>query len=101
VDRRELTLAEMFTPAHVKHRFDPARHRFRPNTPDELLAAVREMVEALERPAPWTDAQTRYRSVVDEWLQSDQGRRRGAKAGLTAFTLGEGRIVDRYAAEHL
>lgn len=72
--------------------------RYRDNSPDEITAAVEEMVELVERPAtvdvPPTEAQLSYRSLLDRALD-----RRGQQED--EFRRGDGHICDSFARRWL
>lgn len=95
---REVGIAEMFTPAHLKHRWVPGRFRFVDNTAVEIAAAVQEMETVVGGQASVAPAQQAFRDAVVAFLASDYGQRKQGKGAQGAFFLGEGWIGGRFAA---
>jgi hypothetical protein len=99
---RCLSLEEMLERRHFKHRWDMRRYRFVDNTSEEILSGAQEMVVTLDRGPVESAAQRRFREHVQAFLDSDFGRRRNAKPGVTEpYFLGEGRIVHAFAQARL
>lgn len=73
------------------------------NTPEEILAGVREMFDAVEGRAPAeTDVQRRYAALIAEARQGALSRAKTQeKTGSAEVFLGAGRVVDAFAAGHL
>lgn len=86
---RNLSLEEMLTPAHLKERWVTGRYHFIDNPPEEIRAAVMEMVDvtAGAGSAPVSAAQHAARDAMARFLASDYGRRK-QKGGT--FYLGSG-----------
>lgn len=100
-------LAEMLTEAFVysmkRRMHKDGTLEYLDNTPEEILAGVREMFATLERPdAPETVAQRDYRRLVEEARSGELSRAKlYAKTASAEVFLGEGRVVDAFAAQHL
>jgi len=86
---RALSLDAMLTPAHLKQRWVEGRYRFLDNSPQEIQAAVEEMVDVTSGAgaARVTAAQRAAREAMSRFLESDYGRRK--QKGRT-FYLGAG-----------
>jgi len=98
---RELTLADMLTREHVKHRWVPGRYRFIDNTPAEICEAVQEMEGALID-GEVGDAQRTFREAVAAFLDGDYGRAKQTKRGVqAAFYLGDGWVGEAFARRSL
>ncbi len=87
-----LSLSDMLTASHMKHRWVPGRFLFEDNSPEQIRDAAVEMVRILDAPeAAPTPAQRSAREAVLTFLASDYGRR---KQKGQSFFLGDGFIVD-------
>ncbi len=90
---RRLTPSELVSEDRLGHLRNPERNRFVENTSDQILDAVREMLDLLERGTPESPAQARYRELVTAAAAAsthlDYVRKHGPDRGY----LGTGRLA--------
>jgi putative glycosyltransferase (TIGR04372 family) len=99
---RELTLDELLSEHHYRHLRNTARFAYRDNTAQEILAAVREMDDSLDRPWGESGAQARFRERVTAAALHLRTRvRYVAKWGIDDGFLGDGRVARSYAERAL
>jgi putative glycosyltransferase (TIGR04372 family) len=72
---------------------DPMKVEFVENTPEEILDAVEEMVELLDRGTPESPAQTWYRELVTAAAQASQDLNYVRKHGPDRGYMGTGRLA--------
>lgn len=97
IDRRtgeRLRLQDLLSERYVRHLRDTTRFQYVENTAEEILAAVREMLELLENAPAETAAQRAYRRLVTEVGEdlryvSNYVLKWGADEGF----MGDGRMV--------
>ena len=89
----------MLTPRYLKHRWDGDRFSFRDNTPDEILAGVREMAALLDREHDSTSLQRDVRATIDTFLSTAYGMKKQKLGtyGTESFFLGRGWPSDECA----
>ena len=93
---RSLGLSDLLTDDYYGSIRSSTRFGYRPNTSDEIVMAVKEMVQHLQSPAPETLSQTLYRQAVlnaSETIKDKFARKWTVDRGV----LGDGRPVRFYA----
>jgi putative glycosyltransferase (TIGR04372 family) len=93
---RELQLSELLTDAYYGHLRSPKQYRYRPNTSEEIVTAVEEMVTQLRSPSSESPAQNSYRRTVTTACDSLTNKFVRKWASDDGF-LGDGRAVQFYA----
>ena len=99
---RELTLREMLTLEYFEQRKDLLRYRFIDNTPEEIRAAVEEMLGVFDGDTRLSDEQQAFFQLADRLYGSeDVAARRVRKGEPARQLLGDGAIARFFAARHL
>lgn len=97
---RYLSALELVSEEYLVNRFDLERFGAEPNSADELLAAVDEMLATVAGgDAPWTAAQRAFKTALDELAARDIGGKNKVQ-GKPRF-VGDGRIAAGYADKWL
>jgi putative glycosyltransferase (TIGR04372 family) len=100
---KKLGLTELLSEDHLTHLRDTTRWIYLENTADQILEAVEEMLELLERGTPETPAQTRYKELLTRSVESMQHIAYVRKWGADDGFMGNGRIArsqaELFAAE--
>ena len=88
-----LTPTELLTEDRLRQLRNPARHRFLENTADQILDAVRELLDLLDGGAPETSDQARFRRLVTEAAGAHTHLEYVRKHGPDRGYMGRGRIA--------
>jgi len=93
------TLNEMATEEFLYLKQD---HIYDDNSPEDLQAAVREMLDELAAPRPPSDAQRAFHTLVSDLLRGSRNVEKfGQKIGHVPATSGRGFICRFFAERHL
>ena len=99
---RNLSLAEMLSKEYYDGLRDTNRYEYVDNSSEDILEAVREMMDLLERAPPKTDAQREYERLALHAARDLQGKVFWVtKWGLQDGFLGEGSIAHFFAERFL
>ncbi len=101
VDRetgKTLTLDDFLSEEYQTYKRHPGRYEYLQNTPDEILAAVQEMLDLLDRGTPDTAGQTRYRERLVQAYEASSHLHYVAKFAPDRGFLGYGRFA-RYQVD--
>ena len=90
---RRLLPSELLSEEHLRHLRNPTRHRFVENTGEQILDAVHEMLELLERGTPESPAQAAYRELVAEAATAHRHLEYIRKHGADRGYIGVGRLA--------
>ncbi len=96
VDRetgRTLTLDDLLSEEYQTFKRHPGRYEYLQNTPEEILAAVQEMLDLLDRDTPESAGQSRYRELLTRAYDSTRHVHYVAKFAPDRGFLGYGRIA--------
>ena len=99
---RLLSLQQMMGEAHYRNLRNTAVFGYRDNTPAEIARAVQEMRDGLARGWHETEAQRTYREMATQaGLELRSRVRYVQKWGPDQGFLGDGRVADFYARQHI
>ncbi|MEW6319640.1 MAG: TIGR04372 family glycosyltransferase [Acidobacteriota bacterium] len=96
---RRLALGEVLTAEYIAARFDAARYQHEDNAPEDILAAVREMVAIVGGHVAITDAQREYRRLALALVENSASKK-GWVGGRMPH-LGDGWIGAAFASRYL
>lgn len=98
---RRLSLREMASPAYFAQRAARQPFAFIDNTPDEIAAAVKEMVLLVDTPVDPTSEQVEFHRLLDEMCRDPAVQAKLLKGARFEYFLGRGRIGRAFAEGRL